>query len=446
MFTTKIIVVNLKLECSDAENTIIIRRLKMKKLLKFCSLLLVFGLAGCGEVGAQGPQGEKGEKGETGATGAQGAQGEQGPKGEQGEPGHTPVITIGQDGHWYIDGVDTGVSAQGPAGAQGQQGEPGAAGQAGQNGVSIVSIEKTGTEGLVDTYTITFSDDSTTTFTVTNGSNGQQGEQGEQGNPGTPGSTPEITIGANGNWFVDGVDTGKASQGDPGTPGTSLYDLFKELVPEYTGTLEQFMIDLATGKLSKYFPTELDIRLISDTSYTSNMFSQGDGVINYSNPGKSYSETQYACFEWGDSGSPTRVMESGVEFTMEASIQFTSFSEYSAVGFGLQRITPANSNDLFVRATHMIRYKYDGGSWTATAWKDASDCGAQISENSYKGLSPVHHLKLKVYKDGSADFYCNNSLDVQAPTGTFTGGEIGFYFYAVESATISNYSVKVSNS
>lgn len=36
-------------------------------------------------------------------------------------------------------------------------------------GVGIVSIEKTSSEGLVDTYTITFTDESTSTFTVTNG-------------------------------------------------------------------------------------------------------------------------------------------------------------------------------------------------------------------------------------------------------------------------------------
>ena len=37
------------------------------------------------------------------------------------------------------------------------------------NGKSIVSIEKTDTSGLVDTYTITFNDNTTQTFTVTNG-------------------------------------------------------------------------------------------------------------------------------------------------------------------------------------------------------------------------------------------------------------------------------------
>lgn len=46
------------------------------------------------------------------------------------------------------------------------------------NGKSIVSIEKTATSGLVDTYTITFNDSTTTTFQVTNGKNGVDGDDG----------------------------------------------------------------------------------------------------------------------------------------------------------------------------------------------------------------------------------------------------------------------------
>ena len=43
-------------------------------------------------------------------------------------------------------------------------------GQDGDDGVGIASISKTGTSGLVDTYTITYTDGDTDTFTVTNGS------------------------------------------------------------------------------------------------------------------------------------------------------------------------------------------------------------------------------------------------------------------------------------
>ena len=56
----------------------------------------------------------------------------------------------------------------------------------GAEGNGIRSIAKTGTSGLVDTYTITFDDGSTTTYTVTNGAKGDKGDTG---------ATPNLTIG-----------------------------------------------------------------------------------------------------------------------------------------------------------------------------------------------------------------------------------------------------------
>ena len=48
------------------------------------------------------------------------------------------------------------------------------------DGNGIASVAKTGTSGLVDTYTITYDDDRTpTTFTVTNGEKGDKGDQGD---------------------------------------------------------------------------------------------------------------------------------------------------------------------------------------------------------------------------------------------------------------------------
>ena len=48
----------------------------------------------------------------------------------------------------------------------------------------------------------------------TNGTNGKDGKDGKDGVDGTPGSV--VTIGENGNWFIDGVDTGLAAQGTKG--------------------------------------------------------------------------------------------------------------------------------------------------------------------------------------------------------------------------------------
>ena len=52
------------------------------------------------------------------------------------------------------------------------------------NGNGIKSVVKTSTSGLVDTYTITFDDDTTETFTVTNGADGEDGRDGADGQDG----------------------------------------------------------------------------------------------------------------------------------------------------------------------------------------------------------------------------------------------------------------------
>ena len=108
------------------------------------------------------------------------------------------------------------VSCAGQPGAKGDKGDTGAPGADGKDGVSIVSIELTSSEGLEDTYTITFSDNTTTTFVVTNGSDGTPGAQGEKGEDGI---TPTVEIGENGNWFINGQDTGIKAEGTDGTQG-----------------------------------------------------------------------------------------------------------------------------------------------------------------------------------------------------------------------------------
>lgn len=67
----------------------------------------------------------------------------------------------------------------------------------GEQGASIKSIAKTGTSGLVDTYTVTLTDGETSDFYVTNG---EQGPKGDKGDSGT-----NITVPVNG-LFTLGVD------------------------------------------------------------------------------------------------------------------------------------------------------------------------------------------------------------------------------------------------
>ena len=129
----------------------------------------------------------------------------------------------------------------------------------GEDGNGIVSIELTSSSGNVDTYTITYDNGDTTTFTVTNGVDGEQGIQGE---PGEDGHTPVITIGENGNWYIDGEDTGvlaegvQGPQGEPGKDGEdglSAYEIYIKYHPEYEGTEEEWLEDLVNGDLREEY-------------------------------------------------------------------------------------------------------------------------------------------------------------------------------------------------
>ena len=112
----------------------------------------------CSCRGLDGFLGQQGSQDTQGIEGPQGPQGPQGEQGEKGEDGHTPVIIIGENGNWFIDGVDTGVKAQGDKG------------DTGATGNGIAKIEKTSSpDAYTDIYTITFTDGTTTEFTVTNG-------------------------------------------------------------------------------------------------------------------------------------------------------------------------------------------------------------------------------------------------------------------------------------
>lgn len=183
--------------------------MKKKVLLSVLLLASCLSLGSCRIVGI---------KGDTGPTGPSGAQGE---KGEDGKDGESPTITISDDGYWVINGVKSNVKATGQKGEEGQKGK---------DGVSIQNIEKTSTSGSVDTYTITYSDGTTSTFKVTNGVDGNQGIQGEKGDTGDKGDSGEPGT----KWIYDQgnpIDLGKTSN-----PGDFYFDTDNGNVFTYTNS------------------------------------------------------------------------------------------------------------------------------------------------------------------------------------------------------------------
>lgn len=171
--------------------------------------------------------------------GPKGDQGDQGTPGTNGTNGYTPYI---QDGNWYINGVDTGIVAQGTNGTNGQNGQSfqmnsglystpdnwGEAGNVDGDGNALLQLptlpQATGMTGyayvvydplttpLDPYYDLYFCNDNDNDWTIIHPYSGLKGADG------TNGDTPYIQ---DGYWYIGGVNTGTEAQGPQGNPGTN---------------------------------------------------------------------------------------------------------------------------------------------------------------------------------------------------------------------------------
>lgn len=168
--------------------------------------------------------------------GQRGATGDTGPAGQPGQNGYTPYI---QDNNWYINGVDTGVRALGVNGTNGQNGQsfviqsglysiPANYGQTNNEGPNgevlqqLPTLPQTGISGkgyvcydplttpLSPYYDLYYANDGDSTWTIIHPFSGIQGENGADG------ATPYIQ---NGNWYINGNNTGVSATGPQGIQG-----------------------------------------------------------------------------------------------------------------------------------------------------------------------------------------------------------------------------------
>lgn len=287
----------------------------------------------------QGPKGDKGDKGDPGKSAFElwleyygkdpGTSIEEffnSLKGKDGKDGDVPII--GTNGNWWISAVDTGIPAQG------KDGKDGVTPLIGSNGNWYIGGEDTGIPARgKDGFSPYIKDgywwiDEINTLVPATGKDGKDGKtptveigpgpnyywvvngtttnisakgiDGKDGSDGKDGYTP--VIGDNGNWWIDGKDTGKPSiiipvigdngnwwigdedtgkpsrgdkgdNGNDGVDGKSAYELWKEAVDKCDGTVknkdgsnydcsknswEDFLIWLQGGDVSvlhKYWTT-----------------------------------------------------------------------------------------------------------------------------------------------------------------------------------------------
>ena len=112
----------------------------------------------------------------------------------------------------------------------GAKGDKGDKGDTGDTGNGIQSVTKTSTSGLVDTYTILYTNGTTSTFAVTNGEDGTDGidgRDGADGRDGVDGHSPTITtsrVGKTVTILSDGESIGTVQDGADGTDGQDGQD------------------------------------------------------------------------------------------------------------------------------------------------------------------------------------------------------------------------------
>ena len=179
------------------------------------------GLQGVqGETGPQGPQGSQGPKGDKGDTGATGPQGSQGPQGEKGDTGaQGPQGDQGEKGDTGAQGPKGDTGAQGPKGDQGEKGDTGETGPKGDKG----DTGETGAQGP-------------------KGDIGETGAQGPKGDQGDKGDTGE-----------------QGPKGDTGETGLSAYEIFLKYHPDYLGTEEDWINDVAAGNHCNLFGHDYEV-------------------------------------------------------------------------------------------------------------------------------------------------------------------------------------------
>ena len=140
-------------------------------------------------------------------------------------------------------------------------------GDKGDAGVGIASITKTDSNGLVDTYTITFTDGTKTTFTITNGAQGEKGDKGDKGDTGEAGAQGEKgdkgDKGDTGETGAQGEKGDKGDTGETGAQGKSAYEIFKDNYPNYQGTEKDWITAVAKGDVCSLFGHNWDEGVIT---------------------------------------------------------------------------------------------------------------------------------------------------------------------------------------
>lgn len=289
----------------------------------------------------------------------------------------------------------------------------GETGETGETGNGIVSIEKTDTTGLVDTYTITYTNGDTDTFTITNGADGQDGEDGQDG---ADGYSPTATVSKSGNTATititdkNGTTTETITDGADGQDGQNGQDGADGYSPTATVTKSGSVATITiTDKNGTTSTTISDgVGAVSSVNGMS-----GDVTLTASDVGALPDSTvvptinttnNYVPYRSGASSFANSTLmynSSAMAFTGKLNVGSSSPSSYSDKGrFTIYDNTPSSQ----VTSMALLNYGGGGGCGVAIDMYNTSANGGipsgrfgVVDNGNYSG-----YLQLKVKKSGAA--------------------------------------------
>lgn len=298
---------------------------------------------------------------------------------------------------------------KGDKGEKGEQGVQGEQGETGATGNGIVGLEKTGTSGLVDTYTLTYTNGDSDDITVTNGKDGTDGQDGAAATitvgtvtTGSAGSSASITNSGTTSAAVFDFVIPRGDKGETGSTGATGQDGFSPTatvtqsgeittisITDKNGTTTE-SIDLSTKQDTLIAGTDLEIVNATTpklpTGYTELEWLQSDracyidlGVISYGNDEVEQKYQRPSTFSSNVTSWFGSMQNSAVP---RFSIGATSSSGVFA-GFNFTKTLAEYDNNIHIITLRKVGGTYYAGIDGVTASYVPSSASTNPSINSY---------------------------------------------------------------
>ncbi len=288
------------------------------------------------------------------------------------------------------------------------------------NATSIVSIEKSKSEGLVDTYTITLSDGTESTFTVTNGSNGADGKDGNKGNEITVNELYELYLQEN---PTGNLQTFFQEYFSSETEGNLLgiHRALASVAKVHTRFVEP--IQGGTGNDSAmYSGSAVVYRVESDYVYfltNYHVVYSEDDVVNPENLA-----SEIVCYLYGSEGDPAPT-------ALKDTYGYTKY-DYGTYGIACEYVAGAATADLALLRAERTRVNQINADVVAAEFAESCSVGQKayaIGNPKDYGISVTEGVVSKLDEvislsdvDGTRRSYRSTRIDASTYDGSSGGG------------------------